>query len=128
MSDLAPILAVRNATKHFGGVQALAGVSLDVHPGEVVALAGDNGAGKSTLIKAISGVFQLDDGEIELDQRRVSFSSPQEARDHGIETIYQDLALADNLSIGANIFLGREPQGWEWDHSTCRPPRKRRCV
>jgi simple sugar transport system ATP-binding protein len=109
LSELAPILTVRNATKHFGGVQALAGVSLDVHPGEVVALAGDNGAGKSTLIKAVSGVFQLDNGEIELDQRRVSFSSPQEARDNGIETIYQDLALADNLSIGANIFLGREP-------------------
>ena len=96
-------------SKHFGGVQALTRVSLDIHPGEVVALAGDNGAGKSTLIKAISGVFQYDEGDIQLDGKRIAFTTPQEARDHGIETIYQDLALADNLSIGANIFLGREP-------------------
>jgi simple sugar transport system ATP-binding protein len=109
LSDLSPILVVRGVSKHFGGVQALNKVSLEVFPGEVVALAGDNGAGKSTLIKAISGVFQADEGEIALDGRRVSFASPQEARDSGIETIYQDLALADNLSIGANIFLGREP-------------------
>jgi simple sugar transport system ATP-binding protein len=109
LSEQAPILAVRDASKHFGGVQALAKVSLDVYPGEVVALAGDNGAGKSTLIKAISGVFMLDEGEILLDAKPVAFASPQEARDNGIETIYQDLALADNLSIGANIFLGREP-------------------
>ena len=78
-------------------------------PGEIVALTGDNGAGKSTLITAISGVFALDEGEILLDGRKVWFASPQEARDNGIETIYQDLALADNLSIGANIFLGGEP-------------------
>jgi simple sugar transport system ATP-binding protein len=109
LSDLSPILVVRGVSKHFGGVQALNKVSLEVFPGEVVALAGDNGAGKSTLIKAISGVFQADEGEIALDGRRVAFASPQEARDSGIETIYQDLALADNLSIGANIFLGREP-------------------
>ena len=109
MNELAPILVVRDVSKHFGGVQALNKVSLDVFPGEVVALAGDNGAGKSTLIKAISGVFQADEGDIILDGRRVAFVSPQEARDNGIETIYQDLALADNLSIGANIFLGREP-------------------
>ena len=83
---------------------------MDLHPGEVVALAGDNGAGKSTLIKAISGVHQLDEGDILLDGKPIAFDSPQEARDHGIETIYQDLALADNLSIGANIFLGREPK------------------
>jgi simple sugar transport system ATP-binding protein len=109
LNDLSPILAVRAVSKHFGGVQALNRVSLDVFPGEVVALAGDNGAGKSTLIKAISGVFQVDEGDIELDGAKVSFVSPQAARDSGIETIYQDLALADNLSIGANIFLGREP-------------------
>ena len=105
----APILSVRNVSKHFGGVQALDRVSLDVHPGEVVALAGDNGAGKSTIIKAISGVFSYEEGEILLDGKRIAFATPQEARDNGIETIYQDLALADNLSIGANIFLGREP-------------------
>jgi simple sugar transport system ATP-binding protein len=109
LSERAPILAVRNVSKHFGAVEALNKVSLDVFPGEVVALAGDNGAGKSTLIKAISGVFGYEDGDIELDGKRIAFSTPQEARDNGIETIYQDLALADNLSIGANIFLGREP-------------------
>ena len=109
MSDAATILSVRNVSKRFGGVQALDKVSMEVHPGEVVALAGDNGAGKSTIIKAISGVFGYDEGDILLDGRRIAFTSPQEARDNGIETIYQDLALADNLSIGANIFLGREP-------------------
>lgn len=109
MSERAPILSVRDVSKHFGGVQALDKVSFEIFPGEVVALAGDNGAGKSTVIKAISGVFQYDSGDILLDGRRIAFATPQEARDHGIETIYQDLALADNLSIGANIFLGREP-------------------
>ncbi|TIT35354.1 MAG: sugar ABC transporter ATP-binding protein, partial [Mesorhizobium sp.] len=83
--------------------------SMVVRPGEVVALAGDNGAGKTTLIKAISGVFQPTGGEILLRGQPVTFATPHEAREKGIETIYQDLALADNLSIGANIFLGREP-------------------
>ena len=105
----APILSVRNVSKRFGGVQALDKVSMEVHAGEVVALAGDNGAGKSTVVKAVSGVYTYDEGDIFLDGRRIAFTSPQEARDNGIETIYQDLALADNLSIGANIFLGREP-------------------
>ncbi len=109
MSERAPILSVRDVSKHFGAVEALNKVSFDVFPGEVVALAGDNGAGKSTLIKAISGVFGYEIGDIMLDGKRIAFSTPQEARDNGIETIYQDLALADNLSIGANIFLGREP-------------------
>jgi simple sugar transport system ATP-binding protein len=109
MSEVQPILSVRNVSKRFGAVQALYKVSLDIFPGEVVALAGDNGAGKSTVIKAISGVFGHDDGEILLDGRRVAFATPHQARDSGIETIYQDLSLADNLSIGANIFLGREP-------------------
>jgi simple sugar transport system ATP-binding protein len=104
-----PILEVRNLSKHFGAIQALNDLSMSVHPGEVVALAGDNGAGKTTLIKTISGVFRPTAGEILLNGEQVSFSTPQEARDKGIETIYQDLALADNLSIGANIFLGREP-------------------
>ncbi len=109
MSDAAPILEVRNVSKHFGGVHALDRVSMNVYPGEVVALAGDNGAGKSTLIKAISGVYPYEDGDILLDGKRIAFATPQEARNSGIETIYQDLALADNLTIGANIFLGREP-------------------
>ena len=104
-----PLLEVRHLSKNFGAVQALRDLSMTLHGGEVVALAGDNGAGKTTLIKAISGVYPPTSGEILLDGRPVRFASPQEARDQGIETIYQDLALADNLSIGANIFLGREP-------------------
>ena len=110
MSDAEPILSVRDVSKAFGAVQALNGVSFDVHPGEVVALAGDNGAGKSTIIKAISGVFRHDSGEILLGGKPIAFATPHEARENGIETIYQDLALADNLSIGENIFLGREPK------------------
>ena len=104
------LLSVRGLSKRFGGVQALNGVSLDLEAGEVLALAGDNGAGKSTLIKAISGVHRHDEGEIRLAGEAVAFDTPQDARARGIETIYQDLALADNLSIGANIFLGREPK------------------
>ncbi len=103
------LLEVRNLSKNFGAVQALADLSMQVSAGEVVALAGDNGAGKTTLIKAISGVYKPSGGEIFLKGEPVSFASPQEAREKGIETIYQDLALADNLSIGGNIFLGREP-------------------
>jgi len=110
LSDAKPILSVRNVSKAFGAVQALSRVSFNVHPGEVVALAGDNGAGKSTIIKAISGVLRHDAGEILFDGESIDFATPQEARDKGIETIYQDLALADNLSIGENIFLGREPK------------------
>jgi ABC-type sugar transport system ATPase subunit len=81
---------------------------MDVHAGEVVGLVGDNGAGKSTLIKMVAGVYQPDDGEIYFDNQKVTFSQPREARDAGIETIYQDLALAENLDVGSNIFLGRE--------------------
>jgi simple sugar transport system ATP-binding protein len=109
MNTTAPLLDVRSVSKRFGGVSALDGVSMTLNAGEVVALAGDNGAGKSTLIKTISGVYQADAGEIRLKGEAVHFATPEAARGHGIETIYQDLALADNLSIGANIFLGREP-------------------
>ncbi len=109
MSDTAPLLEVRNLSKSFGPVQALADLTMAVHAGEVVALAGDNGAGKTTLIKAISGVYRPSSGDILLEGQSVHFASPQEAREKGIETIYQDLALADNLTIGGNIFLGREP-------------------
>ena len=105
-----PVLEASNLAKRFGGVQALKGVSLRLAPGEVLALAGDNGAGKSTLIKAISGVHQPDEGEIRYKGRRVVINNPHEARALGIETIYQDLALADNLDVGANVFLGREPE------------------
>ncbi len=109
MSSPQPLLEVRNLSKHFGAVRALDDCSLVVRPGEVVALAGDNGAGKTTMIKAISGVYPPTSGEILIEGKPVTFSSPQEARELGIETIYQDLSLADNLTIGGNIFLGREP-------------------
>jgi len=95
-------------TKRFGGLIAVNEVSWDVYPGEVVGLLGDNGAGKSTLIKCISGVYQADEGEIYFDGRRSHFARPIDARRQGIETIYQDLALAGNLDVSANIFLGRE--------------------
>lgn len=108
-ADAAPILEGRHLSKHFGGVHALEDVSFELYPGEVLALAGDNGAGKSTLIKTVAGVHAADEGEVRFEGRRVAFSDPREARNAGIETIYQDLALADNLDVGANVFLGREP-------------------
>ncbi len=104
-----PVLSVRGLTKRFGGVHALERVDFDLHRGEVLALAGDNGAGKSTLIKTISGVHQPNEGEIRFRGQPVAFADPRAAREAGIETIYQDLALADNLDVGANVFLGREP-------------------
>ncbi len=109
MKAEAPLLRCRGIGKRFGGVRALEDVSFDLDGGEVLALAGDNGAGKSTLIKIISGVYHPDEGEILFDGERIAFDNPRAARDAGIETIYQDLALADNLDVGANVFLGREP-------------------
>ena len=103
------LLEVNSITKHFGGVTALSEVSISLKRGEVLALAGDNGAGKSTLIKIISGVYHQDDGEMSYNGTNLKISNPKYARNLGIETIYQDLALADNLNVGANIFLGREP-------------------
>jgi ABC-type sugar transport system ATPase subunit len=105
---LQPVLEVRGINKHFGPVQALRNVDLSVFPGEVVALIGDNGAGKSTLINVLTGVLPLESGEIVFAGDQVRFSSPQEARAHGIETVYQDLAVAPHLDAVANIFLGRE--------------------
>jgi ABC-type sugar transport system ATPase subunit len=102
------LLRVENLTKRFGGLIAVNDVSMDVNIGEVVGLVGDNGAGKSTLIKMVAGVYQPDGGEIYFNNQKVTFSQPREARDAGIETIYQDLALAENLDVGSNIFLGRE--------------------
>ena len=102
------LLQAVNLTKRFGGLTAVDHMSLDINPGEVIGLVGDNGAGKSTLIKMIAGVYQPDDGEIFFDGKKVVFSGPRSARDLGIETIYQDLALAENLDVGSNIFLGRE--------------------
>jgi ABC-type sugar transport system ATPase subunit len=104
-----PLLEAENVSKRFGGVHALKEVSLTLFPGEVLALAGDNGAGKSTLIKIISGVHHPDGGSLRYEGREIKFDNPHQARDCGIETIYQDLALADNLDVGANVFLGREP-------------------
>jgi ABC-type sugar transport system ATPase subunit len=107
-------LSVRGATKRFGAVLALDDVDLDVHHGEVVALLGDNGAGKSTLIKCISGVHRLDSGTLTLDGEPVNIPSPAAARGFGIETVYQDLALFDNLSPASNFFAGREQAGPRW--------------
>jgi ABC-type sugar transport system ATPase subunit len=104
-----PILACAEVSKRFGGVHALERVSFELRRGEVLALAGDNGAGKSTLIKTISGVFQPDEGSLFYKGQHASFTGPRDARERGIETIYQDLALADNLDVGENVFLGREP-------------------
>lgn len=108
-TGIQPVLRAVNLTKRFGGLVAVNNVSLDIHPGEVVALAGDNGAGKSTLIKMISGVYRPDAGHIYLEGREITMASPLEARNLGIETIYQDLALCENLDATVNIFLGREP-------------------
>jgi simple sugar transport system ATP-binding protein len=104
----APILQLSGIVKSFGTVRALRGADLTVRRNEVVALVGDNGAGKSTMIKVISGVLQPDSGQITVDGSPVSFDSPLGPRRHGIETVYQDLALAPELDPAANLFLGRE--------------------
>jgi len=103
-----PILSVHGVTKRFGGLVAVDNVDLDIYPGEVVALLGDNGAGKSTLIKCVSGVHSPTAGKIVFEGREARSKTPIEARDLGIETIYQDLALAGNLDVPSNVFLGRE--------------------
>ena len=103
-----PIVRLRGISKSFGAVHALDAVDLDVYPGEVVAIVGDNGAGKSTLIKILAGVHGPGAGEIVFDGRKVSIDSPAAARALGIATVFQDLALCDNLDVVANLFLGRE--------------------
>lgn len=103
-----PRLRLRGISKSFGAVRALSNVDFEVYAGEVVGLVGDNGAGKSTLIKVISGVAPADDGEIFVEGQKVSISNPQAANRLGIETVYQDLALCDNLDVVANLFLGHE--------------------
>lgn len=109
-----PALQVTDLTKRFGGVAALGGVSLTVHSGEVVAVLGDNGAGKSTLIKCISGVHKPDSGTVEIDGNVVEIKDPQSARSNGIETVFQDLALFDNLRPSANFYAGREMKSPRW--------------
>ena len=103
-----PILEARDLVKRYGSVEALRGASFAAHAGEVVALIGDNGAGKSTLVKCLSGVERPDSGQILLDGKVVTLDSPTAARAHGIETVYQDLAVAPDLDPAANLFLGRE--------------------
>ncbi|MBC8099793.1 MAG: sugar ABC transporter ATP-binding protein [Armatimonadetes bacterium] len=103
-----PVLELRNIVKRFGGLTAVNQTSLAVYPGDVIGLVGDNGAGKSTLIKCVSGVYQADEGEVYFEGEQRHFARPMESRAVGIETIYQDLALAGNLNVSANIFMGRE--------------------
>lgn len=103
-----PVLALRGVSKRFGAVQALTDVELEVHAGEVVALVGDNGAGKSTLVKTIAGVHPIDDGVIEWEGKSVSINKPHDAQNLGIATVYQDLALCDNIDVVGNLYLGRE--------------------
>ena len=104
-----PALELDGISKHYGAIQALNGVSLKLEPGEVVGLVGDHGAGKSTLVKIIAGNFHASSGSIRIDGEDVVLHGPKDARSKGIEIVYQDLALADNLTAAANIFLGREP-------------------
>ncbi|MBO0346361.1 ATP-binding cassette domain-containing protein [Roseibium limicola] len=111
----------------FGGVRAVDNVSVDLYPGEVVGLLGHNGAGKSTLIKILSGAYKADSGEVFVDGKKVEIESPRDARRHNIETIYQTLALADNLDASSNLFLGRElttPFGFVDEHAMEAETRK----
>ncbi|NVO54716.1 sugar ABC transporter ATP-binding protein [Rhodobacteraceae bacterium B1Z28] len=107
-SGAAPLVEMRDISISFGGVKAVDHVSVDLYPGEVVGLLGHNGAGKSTLIKVLSGAYQMDHGEILIDGKSVEINNPRDARANNIETIYQTLALADNLDATSNLFLGRE--------------------
>ncbi len=106
-----PILELKGVSKSFGAVQALQNVDFEVRAGEVMALVGDNGAGKSTLIKGIAGIYPFDEGEIYFEGQKVDIHGPRDAAELGIEIVYQDLALADNLDVVANMFLGREKVG-----------------
>lgn len=117
------LLELKEVSKHFGAIQALTDVTFSLEPGEVVGLMGDNGAGKSTLVKIIAGNFPPSHGEIRMGGQPVHFSKPVDARAQGIEVVYQDLALCDNLTAAANVFLGREPRIGIWpfrvlDHAT----------
>jgi len=110
----APTLELRDISKSFGSVQALADVDFSVDAGEVMALVGDNGAGKSTLVKCVAGIHAPDGGEILFEGKPVHIGSPKEASRLGIQVVYQDLALADNLDVVQNMFLGREVRDWLW--------------
>ena len=110
MPESKPIIEMRGICKYFGAVTALEDVDLQLHPGEVLGVVGDNGAGKSTLMKVLSGLHAPTKGEMFVDEEPVRFSTPKDARDLGIEMVYQDLALAGNMRIDENIYLGREQQ------------------
>jgi simple sugar transport system ATP-binding protein len=107
-----PVLQLSNISKHFGAIQAVNDVSLSIEPGEVVGLMGDNGAGKSTLVKMIAGNYRPSHGSMQLEGKEIVMHRPVEARQHGIEIVHQDLALCDNLTAAANVFLGRELRKW----------------
>ncbi len=107
-ASASPAVVVRAVSKSYGAVQALTDVSLEVHAGEVVALLGDNGAGKSTLVKILAGVHIPDSGHLEFNGQPTTITSPTESRRLGIATVYQDLALCDNLDVVGNLFLGQE--------------------
>ncbi|MER8366856.1 ATP-binding cassette domain-containing protein [Mesorhizobium sp. M0306] len=125
-----PILTARSLVKRYGRVTALDNADFDLYPGEILAVIGDNGAGKSSLIKAISGAVTPDEGEIRLEGKPIAFKSPMEAREAGIETVYQNLALSPALSIADNMFLGREirKQGFlgSWLRMLDRPAMEKR--
>ena len=106
-----PLVELKDISIAFGGIKAVDGVSVDLHPGEVVGLLGHNGAGKSTLIKCLSGAYKADSGDVFINGEKVVINNPRDARAHNIETIYQTLALADNLDAASNLFLGREIVG-----------------
>jgi D-xylose transport system ATP-binding protein len=110
-----PVLSLRDISKNFGAISALTDIELDVHAGEVVALVGDNGAGKSTLVKILAGVHQPSAGTISFQGRQVTLNGPSDALDLGIATVFQDLALCENLDVVANIFLGRERSPYRLD-------------
>jgi simple sugar transport system ATP-binding protein len=114
METNAPLIDIRNLVKHFGSVIALSGVSLTVNRGEVMCLLGDNGAGKSTLIKTLAGVHKPTSGEFLVDGQHVTFTSPRDALDAGIATVYQDLAMIPLMSVTRNFFMGREPVKGFW--------------
>jgi D-xylose transport system ATP-binding protein len=109
------LLSLRGVSKQFGAVSALTGIDLDIHAGEVVALVGDNGAGKSTLVKVLSGVHQPTEGTLSFRGREVTLGGPSDALDLGIATVFQDLALCENLDVVANIYLGQERNPWRLD-------------
>lgn len=107
-SGATPLVEMRNICKHFGGIEAVRDVSINLFPGEVVGILGHNGAGKSCLMRMLSGAMTPSSGEIFLDGEKIQIATPTAAREHGIETIYQNLALANHLDAPANLFLGRE--------------------